>query len=116
MGQPSKLAVATSSVLRLVKEERSYHKEMEQQEERIAKLEANREEENADYQLKQERQGLEETKTVLPTVRAKINETRQKLEDELESNKDAGGESSTEEVTKAKEAVAQAKEAVGEAS
>ena len=50
---PSKLAVATSSVLRLVKEEASYHKELEQQQARIEKVEANPDEENADYNLKQ---------------------------------------------------------------
>lgn len=51
MGPPSQLAIATSSVNRLVKEEASYHKEVEQQEARIAKLEqAN----GDDYELKQE--------------------------------------------------------------
>jgi len=51
MGAPSKLAIATSSVNRLVKEEASYHKEVEQQEARIVKLEqANGDE----YELKQE--------------------------------------------------------------
>lgn len=54
MAPPSKLAVATSSVVRLVKEEASYHKELEQQEARIKKLESNSGEENAEYQLKQE--------------------------------------------------------------
>ena len=54
MAPPSKLAVATSSVLRLVKEEASYHKEMAQQEARIKKLEEGSAEENAEYQLKQE--------------------------------------------------------------
>jgi tubulin-specific chaperone A len=51
---PSKIAVATSSVLRLVKEEASYHKELAQQEARIKKLESNTEDENAEFQLKQE--------------------------------------------------------------
>lgn len=54
MAPPSKLAVATSSVLRLVKEEASYHKELEQQEARIKKLESSTEDDNAEYQLKQE--------------------------------------------------------------
>lgn len=53
MPPPSKLAVATSSTLRLVKEEASYHKELEQQEKRIKKLETSTDE-NAEYQLKQE--------------------------------------------------------------
>jgi tubulin-specific chaperone A len=56
MAPPSKLAVATSALRRLVKEEASYHKELEQQEARIQKLEADKsgENQNAEYQLKQE--------------------------------------------------------------
>lgn len=54
MAPPSKLGVATSALLRLVKEEASYHKELEQQEARIAKLESSTGDENAEYQLKQE--------------------------------------------------------------
>lgn len=54
MAPPSKLGVATSSLLRLIKEEASYHKEMEQQQSRIAKWESNPNDENAEYSLKQE--------------------------------------------------------------
>jgi len=54
MPAPSKLSIATSSVKRLIKEEASYHKELEQQEERIKKLEQSGGDENAEYQLKQE--------------------------------------------------------------
>jgi hypothetical protein len=54
MAPPSKLAIATGVVQRLVKEEASYHKEMEQQEARIKKAEANPDEENAEYTLRQE--------------------------------------------------------------
>jgi tubulin-specific chaperone A len=55
MPPPSKLAVATSSVLRLVKEEASYHKEIEQQEARIHKLETTESSDtNAEYTLRQE--------------------------------------------------------------
>jgi tubulin-specific chaperone A len=54
MPPPSKLAIAASSVKRLIKEEASYHKELTQQEARIKKLEAGSEDENAEYQLKQE--------------------------------------------------------------
>ena len=54
MPAPSKLAIATSSVTRLLKEEASYHKELEQQEARIKKSEQNRDGENADFQMKQE--------------------------------------------------------------
>jgi len=55
MAPPSQLAIATSSVHRLVKEEASYHKELTQQEERLKKLIASEDgEENAEFLLKQE--------------------------------------------------------------
>ncbi len=54
MPPPSQLSIATSSVLRLVKEEVSYHKELQQQEARIQKLQNETGDENAEFQLKQE--------------------------------------------------------------
>jgi len=55
MAPPSQLAIATSSVQRLVKEEASYHKELTQQEARLEKLIASEDgDENAEFQLKQE--------------------------------------------------------------
>lgn len=55
MAPPSQLAIATSAVNRLVKEEASYHKELEQQQARIAKLEqGGNDDENADFIFKQE--------------------------------------------------------------
>ena len=55
MAPPSQLAIATSAVNRLVKEEASYYKELKQQEASIAKLEqGGGGDENADFQLKQE--------------------------------------------------------------
>lgn len=40
MAPPSQLSIAASSVSRLLKEEASYHKELAEQEEQVAKLEA----------------------------------------------------------------------------
>jgi hypothetical protein len=54
MAPPSKLGVAIASVQRFIKDEASYHKEQEQQEARIQKLQQNPEDENAEYMLKQE--------------------------------------------------------------
>lgn len=54
MAPPTKLAIATGVVLRLVKEEASYHKEIEQQEARIKKSETSKDDENAEYILRQE--------------------------------------------------------------
>lgn len=52
----SQLEITTSSVLRLVKEEASYHNELEQQEQRLSKLEKGEDgdDENKEYLLKQE--------------------------------------------------------------
>jgi len=116
MAPPSKLKVTTSVLVRLVKEEASYHKEMAQQEARIKKMESNPDDENAEYQLKQERQALEETKNVFPTMKVKITQALQNLEDQLESSKEADGEESTEEVIKAKEAIVAANKTLVEAS
>lgn len=60
MPPPSQLAIATSSLNRLVKEESSYHREHEQQSARIAKLESDlqsgqgNEDGNAEFALRQE--------------------------------------------------------------
>ena len=54
MSPPSQIAIATSSLNRLVKEEASYHKELQQQQASIAKLEQGSDEENAEYMLRQE--------------------------------------------------------------
>lgn len=52
---PTQLAIATSSLNRLIKEEKSYHKEAKDQEATIAKLEqGGSSDENAEYILRQE--------------------------------------------------------------
>ncbi|GAB7341173.1 hypothetical protein MBLNU457_7468t1 [Dothideomycetes sp. NU457] len=109
MGAPSKLAIATSSVTRLVKEEASYHKEVEQQEARIAKLEQNNGDE---YELKQEKRALEETHKVFPSLHQRIKDAVAKLEQQMEQDK--GDQSSAEEITAAKEAISNAKTAIRE--
>ena len=101
MAPPSRLSIATSSLQRLVKEESSYHKELEQQEARIKKLEQGSEDENAEFQLKQEvcrrailkylidiilniqRRALQETKAVFPSLKQRISDALAKLEQEL---------------------------------
>lgn len=55
MPPPSPLAIATSSVHRLVKEEASYHKELVAQEARLQKMLATEDgDENREYSLRQE--------------------------------------------------------------
>jgi tubulin-specific chaperone A len=101
MPAPSKVAIATGSVLRLVKEEASYHKEIAQQEERIQKLQDSVGDSNKEYTLKQEvcisiifkssqlmciqKQALAETRNVLPSMQTKISAALEKLEEALVS-------------------------------
>ena len=54
MAPPSPLAIATSSLHRLVKEESTYHKELAQQEARLQKLEADEDDENQEFMLGQQ--------------------------------------------------------------
>jgi hypothetical protein len=61
MPPPTSLSIATASLNRLVKEEASYHKELEQQTQRLQKLEnvgtngaADDEDDNREYLLNQE--------------------------------------------------------------
>ncbi|KAI9712421.1 MAG: hypothetical protein M1820_001634 [Bogoriella megaspora] len=113
MAPPSQLSIATQSVQRLVKEEASYHKELEQQQERIKRAE-NGTGENAEYELKQEQEALEETKRVFPSLRKRIDEAISKLEQQLEAGKESGDPAPVEEINKAKEAVVEARKSVRE--
>ncbi|KAF7901055.1 hypothetical protein BTUL_0044g00700 [Botrytis tulipae] len=107
MAPPSQLAIATSSVARLVKEEASYHKELVSQQARLKKLEeATEEDENREYSLKQERAAIEETKAVFPPLRERLADAILKLEDLVQR----GGDEAEEE--KANDVIDQAKKAI----
>jgi hypothetical protein len=57
MPAPSQLAIATSSLQRLFKEQASYHKELASQRERLARLESSTVEDemgNRDFEIKQQ--------------------------------------------------------------
>ncbi|KAJ5218381.1 uncharacterized protein N7498_000480 [Penicillium cinerascens] len=114
----SQLEITTSSVIRLVKEEASYHRELQQQTERLTKLENDQsnEDENKEYVLKQERLALEETKKVMPTLKKKLAETVAALGTLITEEGQKGSESNVEQITAAKEAIAQAKTAEREVS
>ncbi|KAH8788808.1 tubulin binding cofactor A [Diaporthe sp. PMI_573] len=118
MAPPTPLAVATSSVQRLVKEEAYYHKDLASQQARIAKLEKDIGEksadldENAEYVLKQEKQAAEETKNVFGPLRSRIADAVAKLEEQIaigESSGDAGAEA---ELVKAREVLKQGQDAL----
>ncbi|KAK2811357.1 hypothetical protein FQN50_002234 [Emmonsiellopsis sp. PD_5] len=121
MAPPTPLSIATSSVQRLVKEEASYHRELQQQEERIKRIEAEKpsaedDDDNREYILKQEHQALEETKKVLPSMKQKISEAVAKLDHLLLEEGHKGMSSNVDEINAAKEAISQAKTAVREIS
>ncbi|KAF8848442.1 tubulin-specific chaperone-like protein Rbl2 [Acephala macrosclerotiorum] len=114
MAPPSALAIATSSVQRLMKEEASYHKELKNQEARLEKLLASKtEDENAEYQLKQERTAIEETKAVFPPLTERLEEALHKLEDKLDAEK--SNSASAEEVSKAEGVMTEAKKVIADA-
>ncbi|KAK4955089.1 tubulin folding cofactor A [Elasticomyces elasticus] len=116
MAPPSQLSIATNTLNRLVKEEASYHKELEKQQASIAKLEQGGGDENAEYTLKQEQRGVEETKAIFPQLKSKMQDALTKLEQQLEQDKGPGDQSSPEEINKAKESIAAALQAIREIS
>ncbi|KAI5295996.1 hypothetical protein KEM52_006122 [Ascosphaera acerosa] len=118
MAPKSALAIATQSVQRLVKEEASYHRELEQQEERIKRLSAepvaDDDDGNREFLLNQEKKALEETRKMIPSLKTKIQEALAKLEKAVAEEGKKGAESNVEELDAAKAAVAQAMTAVRE--
>ncbi|KAL4863743.1 hypothetical protein BDV12DRAFT_189469 [Aspergillus spectabilis] len=113
MAPRSQLEIATASVQRLIKEEASYRRELEQQKGRIQKLEAQdpSEDENREYLLRQERLALEETERIFPTLKQKIEETIAKLSSLLVEEGKKGAESNVEQINAAKDAIAKARTA-----
>ncbi|PGH06686.1 hypothetical protein AJ79_06470 [Helicocarpus griseus UAMH5409] len=120
MAPQTPLAIATSALQRLVKEEASYHRELEQQQERIKRLEAEQptddDDGNKEYILRQERQALEETRKVLPNMKQKISEAIAKLDHLLVEEGQKGMGSNVSEINAGKDAISHAKTAVREIS
>ncbi|KAF4964158.1 hypothetical protein FSARC_7908 [Fusarium sarcochroum] len=111
MPPPSQLAIATSSVNRLLKEEASYHKELEQEEAKVQalkdKIAAGSDDENATYMLKQQQTALEQTKAVFEPIRQNIAAAVEKLEEQLAVSEQLNAPE--EQVKQAKETLAKAK-------
>ncbi|KAI9654349.1 MAG: hypothetical protein M1821_006665 [Bathelium mastoideum] len=121
MAPPSQLAIATSVVQRLLKEDKSYQSELKQQQERIQRAEeqvahfqegdSGNVDENAEYVLNQERKAMEETKAVFPSLRKRTEEAVTKLEQQLEHDKESA---SVEEINAAKDAILSGKKSLRE--
>jgi tubulin-specific chaperone A len=113
MPPPSQLAIATSSVNRLLKEEDSYHKELEQEEANVQVLKekidsgTGDDDGNAPFMLKQQQTALEQTKAVFGPLREKIAVAIEKLEEQLAVSDQLNVPE--EQVQQAKETLAKAK-------
>ncbi|KAM0510886.1 hypothetical protein ACHAPE_010438 [Trichoderma viride] len=111
MPPPSPLVIATGAVNRLLKEEASYHKELEEQEAQLKaqeeKVKSGQEDEegNATFILKQHQMVVEQTKAVFKPLRDRIRAAVEKLEDVVEKNETA----TPEELANAKAALEKGK-------
>ncbi|KAM0260385.1 hypothetical protein ACHAQJ_002786 [Trichoderma viride] len=110
MPPPSPLAIATGAVNRLLKEETSYHKELEEQEAQVKaqeeRIKSGQEDEdgNATYILKQQKLVVEQTKAVFSPLRERILTAVEKLED-LVAAEEKNGTATPEELANAKAAL-----------
>ncbi|KAI4191124.1 MAG: hypothetical protein L6R41_000345 [Letrouitia leprolyta] len=89
--RPSPLAISTASVQRLLKEETTYRTELASQETRLRKLEQGGKEDggdgNREWNIKQEKQAIEETKAVFKPLREKVLAAAENLEQLLVSRR-----------------------------
>ncbi|KAH7170934.1 tubulin binding cofactor A [Dactylonectria macrodidyma] len=113
MPPPSHLAIATSSVNRLLKEEASYHKELAQQEASVKSLQEQiknglgNEDGNGEFMLKQHQTAVEETKAVFGPLRERLDTAVEKLEAQIQLREQSGAPE--QELEAAKTALAQVK-------
>ncbi|KAF5616573.1 beta-tubulin binding protein [Fusarium sp. NRRL 52700] len=112
MPPPSQLAIATGSVNRLLKEEASYHKEVEEEEAKVKALKEKidsgaNDDENASFMLKQQQTALEQTKAVFGPLRQKIAVAVEKLAEQLAVSEELNAPE--DQVVQAKEALVKAK-------
>ncbi|KAI9171410.1 hypothetical protein HJFPF1_00893 [Paramyrothecium foliicola] len=120
MPPPSQLAIATSSVRRLMREENSYRKELVDQEKKVKLLEEkikngeSDEDGNGEFMLRQHKTAVEETKAVFGPLGKRIDDAVAKLEEQLAAQDK--GAAKEEEVEQAKAALAEVKAAQTEAS
>lgn len=115
MGPPSPLAISSSSVQRLLKEEATYHAELAQQEAKVRMLEekeaqgGSEDDGNAEFVLKQQRTAVEQTRAVFAPLRQRIADAVAKLEEQIALSDDTGAHSA--DLASAKAVLAQAKKA-----
>ncbi|UNI14864.1 tubulin folding cofactor A [Purpureocillium takamizusanense] len=108
MPAPSPLAIATSSVERLLKEEKSYHQELAQQEAQVKALEdkikargAASEDGNDEFMLKQQQTAVEQTRAVFAPLRERIATAVTKLEEQIATSEESNTNAADLETAKA---------------
>lgn len=117
MPPPSPLTVSTSAVLRLIKEESYYHSELARQKSKIAQLEANPgDDDNAEWNIKQQKAALGETVAVFTPLYKKIGDAVARLEEQIAFKEREQPGELPEELEKAREAVRKGKEVVEKGS
>ncbi|RPB19416.1 tubulin binding cofactor A [Terfezia boudieri ATCC MYA-4762] len=112
MPPPSALDIRTSSVVRLIKEESSYHKELASAKKSLEKMLAG--EEPDEYELRQQRKVVEETKAMIPEVRTRLQTALEALKFQLELQKSPESEPAQCK-EKAQKAIDDAQKLLGEA-
>ncbi|SZF03008.1 unnamed protein product [Blumeria hordei] len=91
MPPPSSLAIATGALQRLIKEEASYHDELKGQEARLQKLTNSSDEDgNHDWNIRQERTAIEQTRAVFPSLKQRISEAQANVKRQLEEGENSG--------------------------
>jgi len=105
MPPPSPLKIKTSSVIRLIKEEQSYHRELAFQQAKVDKMI----DDNEDfYDIKKQREVLVETEKMIPEVQKRLRDAVEMLELQLETI-----DEETEEKARALKAIEEAKVVYG---
>ncbi|KKF92962.1 Tubulin binding cofactor A [Ceratocystis platani] len=107
MPSPTPLEIATKAVIRLVKEEKSYHIELVSQLARLDKLKneaATTTNENHSFMVKQEETAIQETRAVFQPLRLRIAAAVEKLVAQIASDE---ASATSEQLTAARDAVTQ---------
>ncbi|KAL8784607.1 MAG: hypothetical protein Q9213_003862 [Squamulea squamosa] len=110
MSRPSPLAISVGSIQRLLKEETTYRTELANQESRLQRLEDGSEEDedgNREWNVRQAKQAIQETKAVFEPLREKLLGAVGGLEQLLSSTQ--AEQFDEKDVNAAKELIAKAK-------
>ncbi|KAI5814123.1 putative tubulin-specific chaperone Rbl2 [Pyronema omphalodes] len=106
MPPPTILAIKTSAVKRLIKEDASYHKQLTLDQARLEKMENDGESDK--YAIAQQKKVVEETQAAIPVVRQRLEDAIQDLENQLQASTnetDLVKENAREAVTDGKKAL-----------